>query len=282
MNINDIIGTIVPVLGAAGGVVAFIAILIAVLAGAGSSGDVVAPPPAPQVSVVAPAPPTTQLPTPVPVPRPLPATTAPVAVPVPSGPSVAVNQGDRISINNEGSICTLGYVDHANHTAYTAAHCLDTDRDATTRETNIAIYNTTQPRRIIGYATVAANYGSVPYYAHDVAKITLLDDVIAGTNTYSGDTVIGPGDINTATDRVCRYGATSTTVYCDPISRTNELHIISASKHLIPGDSGGPTWITDNTGAVKGFIAIHSGYIYASTSYPNGADRGAFLNGTTW
>ena len=104
----------------------------------------------------------------------------------------------------------------------------------------------------------------------------------AGANTYSGDTVIGPSDINTATDRVCRYGATSTTVYCDPISRTNDLTIISASKHLIPGDSGGPTWVTDNTGAVKGFVAIHSGYISPSTSYPNGADRGAFLNGATW
>lgn len=154
-----------------------------------------------------------------------------------------VNQGDRVYV--VGTMCTIGYIDHAAHRALLAKHC------ASTNTVNVRSHD----GRYIGTFIR-------PDAPGDTAWIDLDPRVRAGANRFTGDAVIDrtaakPGDT------ICFYGATSRETRCADV-KTGGSHtdpfINGNPMNILGGDSGGPAWIVG-----KGAVGVVS----AVTVNPN-------------
>lgn len=171
---------------------------------------------------------------------------------------IVLHQGDVI--HNGATSCTLSYIDTHSRTAYTAAHCVDYDYATTTTIRNVVMYgyvdNTSVP---IGTARIDTQH-------YDLARITLSDNVIAGDNVYSGDALITIDEMQPG-DKVCNYGARSKVSACGDIVNSTPGVYYTSHNHLTKGDSGGPTWVVDAHGTVKGYIGVYVGSALAMNEH---------------
>lgn len=181
-------------------------------------------------------------------------------------PVATISQGTRIALTANTS-CTIGYVDAATHTAYTAAHCF-----TRTGQTTAHIR---QGRTLVPIGTAHVSADSV-----DIAVIELNDNVAVGDNAYSGDTTLGREHVR-ADDKICSYGSTSKRSDCMGVFALGDTELYSTAQARVEGDSGGPVWLTDAAGNVKGLIGIHSGYM-RSSHLPSPADRAALIDAASW
>lgn len=181
-------------------------------------------------------------------------------------PVATVSQGTRIAPTSN-TACTVGYVDAATHTAYTAAHCF-THTGQTTAHVR-------QGRTLVPIGTARLSDGDV-----DIAVIELNDNVAIGDNAYSGDTTLEREHVR-ADDKICSYGSTSKRTDCMGVFALSDTEIYSTTRARVKGDSGGPVWLTDAAGNVKGLIGIHSGYM-SSSHLPDLADRAALIDAASW
>lgn len=170
---------------------------------------------------------------------------------------ITINQGDRVRVPGAAT-CTIGYVDAANRTAYTAGHCTKNDDDVAMSTTKIVFGDID-----FDDADIAAN--------RDIATITLSDNVRIGENPYSGDTVLTENEIRTLAQRddiqVCNYGMRSKTVYCQNISHTDSTYIYGEGDPSKHGDSGGPAWFVNADGQSLGLVGVLSGTSAGHTLY---------------
>lgn len=185
-----------------------------------------------------------------------------------------VNQGDRIMTPVLANLtCTLGYVDRRAGVAYTAGHC---------GFAGAAIANTRG--QIIGYfeaSNMLASVYTIPvaYAAEfmpslrpqvsagptaDIARIRFVPGVVAGANTFSGDRIVPLQEVRRG-DKLCAVGSQSRRVSCGSVDRVNGDATFAFHRGLIPGDSGGPSWIPG-----KGFVGVTSG-TYANMAGMEGA-----------
>lgn len=179
---------------------------------------------------------------------------------------VTVSQGMPVNVGANGT-CTIGYVDAVTHTAYTAAHCF-TRTDSTT-----AYIRNNFSRILIGEAHLSTN-------GVDIAMIELSDNVTVGENSYSGNTTLSKADVH-ADDKVCSYGAKSNHTDCLDVLGLANAELLAAGQARIPGDSGGPVWLTDAAGNNKGLIGIHSGYVNSSI-FTTPTDVAMLISSATW
>lgn len=190
-----------------------------------------------------------------------------------NAPYVTMHQGDKIQTLT--SSCTLSYVDKETRTGYTAAHCIGDRRttDIAQRRTAIPLWGVHEGRpTYIGEAIMATN-------VTDLAIVKFADNVVIGDNLYSGNTMF-TGELS-ADDYICRYGAESRIGACTPYYSTNNDTVYSQEEHLIPGDSGGPSWVSDAQGNPKGYLGVYAGSIYISGGHfavPTAFDRTILLN----
>lgn len=171
-------------------------------------------------------------------------------------PYVTMSQGDKIQTLTSG--CTLSYVDKETRTGYTAAHCIGDRRttDIAQRRTAIPLWGVHEGKpTYIGEAIMATN-------VTDLAIVKFADNVVIGDNIYSGNTMF-TGELDTD-DYICRYGAQSRISACTPYYFTNNDTVYAQDEYLIPGDSGGPSWVSDAEGNLKGYLGVYAGSAYAS------------------
>ncbi|WP_048381177.1 trypsin-like serine protease [Corynebacterium renale] len=176
--------------------------------------------------------------------------------------------------------CTIGYVDGSRKVAYTARHCAQ-EGDPT--DTNyIGVEIRTSDGRRIGETVHPQKYqGRTPYLSYtakesDLVAIALDDDVIAGANVYSGDSIVDYSYLSPGT-RVCTYGRVAKATRCGTISHLHDDAFVrtvrtteSGGRWSVTGDSGGPVWL-ENGG---GFVGIHNGSYLVDGVY-----KGTFFTG---
>lgn len=176
---------------------------------------------------------------------------------------ITINQGDRVRVPGAAT-CTIGYVDAANRTAYTAGHCTKNDDDVAMSTTKI----------MFGDINFDDNDSAA---GRDIATITLSDNVRIGKNSYSGDTVLTEEDIRALAQRddvrVCNYGMRSKTVYCQNISHTDSTYLYGEGDPSKHGDSGGPAWLIDADGNSLGLAGVLSATSAKYTLYTIIPDR---------
>ena len=162
-----------------------------------------------------------------------------------------INQGDRVR-NQEWDTCTVGYVQTGS--AYTAGHCGKTGDTMFNFQTNEQI------------GTLNSHY-SYPG-GEDWAEITLNDTTTAGENTYSGNQVVSPEDIEVG-DTIHSYGGKTGQQYIGTVTRTDGHQVLATGEAGgLPGDSGGPAWIDG-----KGLVGVYSSY------YTDGAPEDKYAVG---
>lgn len=145
-------------------------------------------------------------------------------------------ESNMITIN-----CTIGYIDHNLHRAYTAGHCGLTGNNVTNDKGDI-----------IGVFYKNPRYNEKTY-RNDQAYIQLNKNIILGRNYYSGDNIVSLQDVSTS-DTLCSYGSSSKEIHCGNLRTVDERNIVGDNNTGgIPGDSGGPAWIPN-----KGLIGVFS------------------------
>lgn len=147
-----------------------------------------------------------------------------------------INQGDRVYV--VGTMCTIGYIDHAAHRAYLAKHCARVDT------VNVRTSDGKYPGTFVR-----------PDAPGDTAWIELDPRVRAGANRFTGDTVIDRAAVQPG-DTVCFYGATSRETRCAPVKTNGTPHdpfVVGNPMQILGGDSGGPAWIVG-----KGAVGVVS------------------------
>lgn len=137
-----------------------------------------------------------------------------------------VNQGDRVYV--VGTMCTVGYIDHATRRAYLAKHC------ARVNTVNVR----TSDGKFVGTFVRPDTPG-------DTAWIDLDTRVRAGSNRFTGDTVIDRAAVAPG-DTVCFYGSTSRETRCAAVKSTGTTQdpfVNGNPMQILGGDSGGPAWV---------------------------------------
>lgn len=176
-----------------------------------------------------------------------------------------VNQGQRISTPQPGTntlvLCTLGYIDHAARTGYTAAHCVPGAKDGTYVQGGLDVRNETGT--VIGKVYPSQRYLANPQNAaDDIALIRFADNVALGKNAYSGDAIVPPHRDGPMT--ICRFGATTQKVMCtqtaDPAIKNSTIRYIRDGE--AGGDSGGVLYIPG-----EGVVGLHKGSLGDALSF---------------
>lgn len=146
---------------------------------------------------------------------------------VPSfGMAGTINQGDRVNV--VGTVCTVGYIDHATRRAYLAKHCARVD----------TVNVRTNDGKFVGTFVRPNTPG-------DTAWINLDPRVRAGANRFTGDTVIARSAVQPG-DTICFYGATSRETRCAAVKSTGtpqDPFVNGNPMQILGGDSGGPAWV---------------------------------------
>jgi hypothetical protein len=176
-----------------------------------------------------------------------------------------VNQGDRIELYNtttgKSAFCTLGYVDKENQVGITANHCVP---DYPKGKAIVYVHkNGDKYRRYLG-KIIQTNYDygqSKIYQAQNDVAIFKFDnfnhDYVAGENVFSGNRMLTASDVKHG-DSICYYGKSRNKIQCGNVAEVSRFGTVTAAGILsIPGDSGGPVWITG-----KDFVGpVFGGYL---------------------
>lgn len=162
---------------------------------------------------------------------------------------VTINQGDYIDVGI--SRCTVGYIDHASNRIYLAGHCMPNGS-----------YYARKDNKPLGKFVTSTSTGRLSQ-SIDVGYIIPHDKVTLGANTYTGDNIVAKDDI-TVGETLCSYGGRSKTTVCALIDSINAYTVYTkgtasgGSADMQSGDSGGPAWILNSDGSIKGFVGFNS------------------------
>jgi hypothetical protein len=175
-----------------------------------------------------------------------------------------------MEIHQDTHLCTLGYVDPALRVAFTAGHCHGhgpvTDKDGNVIG-NQATFRDNTPNG----STVAADQQIADYEA-----IVLADDVTAN-NILPGGRVLGsdPGLVVRPGQAVCHFGVV-TGESCGTVERVNNgWFTMSEAIASQNGDSGGPVYITPNSGSalIVGVFNSRWGQFPAAVSWVSASQQ---------
>lgn len=178
----------------------------------------------------------------------------------------AVSQGDHILVGN--THCTLSYIDIERNLGYTAGHCAEnTDQNPVQV---VLIKDGTRQR--IGTASFVPGYNPTSVDRDiDAAVITFEREYNLSNDITHNVPVLTPDDIHVG-DSVCAYGAATRTDNCSRIVEIDTHTFTASYAGTQLGDSGGPAWIVDDNGAVRGIAGL--------TSYVSPGDNGKFKSST--
>lgn len=161
-----------------------------------------------------------------------------------ASPGGAVYPG--MEIRQDSNLCTLGFVDVATRTAYSAGHCHGSGQ-VTDRDGNLLGYQTLFRDNTPNGATIATDHAITDWEA-----IALLPDVPAN-NVLPGGRMLAfdPAVVPVAGQRVCHFGVV-TGETCGTVDAVNNGWFTMVNGVISQkGDSGGPVYvITDDGRAV--------------------------------
>ena len=177
-----------------------------------------------------------------------------------------VRQGDHILVGD--THCTLAYVDAEKRVGYTAGHCAEnTDQNPVQV---VLIKNGTRQR--IGTASFVDGYNPNANDRNvDAVVITFEREYDLANDITHLTPVLAPSEVHVG-DRVCTYGATTRTNNCSRIFEIDTHTFTASYAGTRSGDSGGPAWIVDDNGVVRGIAGL--------TSYISPDDNGRFESST--
>lgn len=175
-----------------------------------------------------------------------------------------VKQGERIRVQRFGwdFNCTLGYVHPRAGIGYTAGHCgLPGEPVRNARNQIIGYFEASNGVSMNMNIPMAYAADVVPSLMPqvsrgilaDVARIRFNPGIVAGGNAFSGDRIVPLGEVRHG-DQICAVGAQSRRIFCGTVDKVNGDTTYAFHRGLIPGDSGGPSWIPG-----KGFVGVNSG-----------------------
>lgn len=177
-----------------------------------------------------------------------------------------VRQGDHILVGN--THCTLSYIDTDRGVGYTAAHCAEnTDQNPVQV---VLVKDGTRQR--IGTASFVDGYNPKAFDRDvDAVVITFEREYDLSNDITHLAPVLSPGEVHVG-DSVCTYGATTRTDNCSRIFEVDTHTFTASYAGTRLGDSGGPAWIVDDNGVVRGVAGL--------TSYISPDDTGRFESST--
>ena len=177
-----------------------------------------------------------------------------------------VRQGDHILVGN--THCTLSYVDTNNNVGYTAGHCAENTNQNPVQV--VLIKDSTRQR--IGTASFVPGYNpNAKDRDVDAVAITFESEYDLSNDITSDAPVLRPDEVRVG-DHVCTYGATTRTDNCSRIFEVDTRTFTASYAGTRLGDSGGPAWIVDDNGVVRGIAGL--------TSYISPDDDGRFESST--
>lgn len=164
---------------------------------------------------------------------------------------IIMSQGDPIITklpDGENTLCTVGFVN---------------GKYQSKRASSILIMSGHCAQGKTGVEVLDENFHPIGRVSHnwydnkqkkDISVVELNEDVIAGGNSYSGDTWVLPEKISIG-DPICSRGAASDSVHCGEVIDVKD-NLVRATRTAggIEGDSGGPAWIPG-----KGFVGVFFG-----------------------
>lgn len=166
-----------------------------------------------------------------------------------------ISQGDPIYVGI--TECTVGYIDSTTGTAYTAGHCVE-GADDPAHATVSLIANNGAKRLRFGTAKPHSNYNlHTRDRVVDGAAISPNRNV-AMHNAITGNAPVLARDDIAVGDTLCAYGVASQRTRCAPITAINAHTITTDYAGTIKGDSGGPAWIVNADGTIRGIAGLAS------------------------
>ncbi|BBU22803.1 hypothetical protein [Mycobacterium xenopi] len=175
-----------------------------------------------------------------------------------------------MEIHQDTHLCTLGYVDPALRVAFTAGHCHG-HGPVTNKDGNVIGNQATFRNNTPNGSTVAADQQIADYEA-----IVLADDVTAN-NVLPGGRVLGsdPGLVVRPGEPVCHFGVV-TGESCGTVEQVNNgWFTMSDSIVSQNGDSGGPVYVTPNSGSalIVGMFNSRWGQFPAAVSWVSASQQ---------
>lgn len=177
-----------------------------------------------------------------------------------------VRQGDHILVGN--THCTLSYIDTNSNVGYTAAHCAE-NTDQNPVQVVLAKGGTHQR---IGTASFVGGYNpNAKDRDVDAVVITFEREYDLSNDITRLAPVLSPDEVHVG-DSVCTYGASTRTDNCSRVFEVGTHTFTASYAGTRLGDSGGPAWIVDDDGVVRGIAGL--------TSYISPDDNGRFESST--
>lgn len=163
------------------------------------------------------------------------------AGPAGAAPGVLVYPG--MEIRQDTNRCTLGFVDVATRTAYTAGHCRGTDA-VTDKDGNVFGRQTTFRDDTPNGAVVATDHMISDWEAIALAPDVQVNDILPGGRTLAFDPAVVPRK----GQPVCHFGVV-TGESCGTVEAVNNGWFTMANGVVSQrGDSGGPVYVLADDG----------------------------------
>lgn len=167
----------------------------------------------------------------------------------------AISQGDPIYVGI--TECTIGYIDSTTATAYTAGHCVE-GADDPAHATVSLITNNGAKRLRFATAKPHSNYNLRARDRVVDGAVINPNRNVALHNTITGNAPVLARDNIAVGDMLCAYGAASQRTRCAPITAVNAHTITTEYTGTTKGDSGGPAWIINADGTIRGIAGLTS------------------------
>jgi len=165
-----------------------------------------------------------------------------LAGPAAADPGVLVFPGMEIRQGN--NLCTLGFVDVATRTAYTAGHCRGGDGAVTDRNGNVLGHQTTFRDDTPNGAVVATDHMISDWEIIALAPDVAVNDILPGGRTLAFDPAVVPQ----RDQPVCHFGVV-TGESCGTVDSVNNGWFTMANGVVSKkGDSGGPVYVLADDG----------------------------------
>ena len=185
-----------------------------------------------------------------------------VAVPAHADPGVLVYPG--MEIHQGTTVCTLGFVDPAARTAFTAGHCRGNGPVVDTENRAIGTLSMFRDNTPDG-ATVATDHMISDWEAISLAPDVAVNDILPGGRILYAD----PGIVPSPGLAVCHFGVV-TGESCGTIESVNNGWFTMANGIVSQkGDSGGPVYVVapDGRAAIVGMFNSTWGNYPAAVSW---------------
>ena len=186
----------------------------------------------------------------------------PAVAPVNAAPGVLVYPG--MEIRQDTNLCTLGFVDIATRTAFTAGHCRGSgpvgDRDG-----NVIGHQTRYQDNTPNGATVATDQLIADWEAIQLAPDVEVNNVLPGGRALVADPTVVPQP----GQQVCHFGVASGES-CGTVDAVNNGWFTMANGVVSQkGDSGGPVYVLTDDGraAIIGMFNSTWGQFPAAVSW---------------